>query len=330
MAKVDAMQRHARKAQSINAAMIGVLCLIGVVACSGNKSRATVTHVEKPSASQIVRDHEVLVVPIIQGGAAGWCLRNVMAPKSPCGVPEVSGGPIFAEGCNASSPTVIEVYALTSKRTAAVSVGGGLAIPTRVEVALSGGLRAALVEIRYSEHPDLEKCPGFTPLDASGRPIRSGQALRSPLGVLGRGVVQWRRRDRSGPVHLPHGVCVVGPTDIPGFSARLGTVVRRVRPSRGLFGRAFASCVSTEYFSRTNGLLSAAVLLDATNPGSAPGPLPGMKPVRGHPGVVEAPGPGAELVARRLRGAWLVVQEGGAGLREPLTLLEHLYATVHL
>jgi hypothetical protein len=56
-----------------------------------------------------------------------------------------------------------------------------------------------------------------------------------------------------------------------------------------------------------------------------------MKPLAGHLGIFEAPGDGNEMAARRIPGAWLVVEENdGIGLRVPLALLEHLRASVHV
>jgi hypothetical protein len=73
------------------------------------------------------------------------------------------------------------------------------------------------------------------------------------------------------------------------------------------------------------------VLLDVSHPGSTPPSLPGMQPLAGHPGIFEAPGAEGERAARRIPGAWLVVEEEDRiGLRVPVELLEHLRATIHL
>jgi hypothetical protein len=53
-----------------------------------------------------------------------------------------------------------------------------------------------------------------------------------------------------------------------------------------------------------------------------------MEPVAHHRSVFEAPN---RLFARRIDGAWLVVEEvDKIGSRVPLELLEHLHATLRL
>jgi hypothetical protein len=107
-----------------------------------------------------------------------------------------------------------------------------------------------------------------------------------------------------------------------------GTVATQIRPFPELLGQAFISCADVIYFYRNEHDLPAAVLLDATHPGAFPPGLPGMKPLTGHPSVFEVP---PDRFARRIRGAWLVVEEeDGIGPSVPVELLEHLRATVHL
>jgi hypothetical protein len=56
-----------------------------------------------------------------------------------------------------------------------------------------------------------------------------------------------------------------------------------------------------------------------------------MKPLAVHPGIFEAPGAEGELVARRVAGAWLVVEEEDRiGLKVPVELLEALHVTLAL
>ena len=101
-----------------------------------------------------------------------------------------------------------------------------------------------------------------------------------------------------------------------------------------LLGRPYIVCASTIYRDGQKEL-QASVLLDARQPGRAPAALPGMRPVRGWPGVFQAPGAEGKLFARRVAAAWLVVSGGqppvgGGQPANRLTLLEHLKCTVRL
>jgi hypothetical protein len=88
------------------------------------------------------------------------------------------------------------------------------------------------------------------------------------------------------------------------------------------------SCVDITYFYLGEHALTAAVLLNASHPGTTPPSLPDMKPLAGHPGIFEAPD-SQEMAARRIPGAWLVVEENdGIGLRVPAELLKSLRATI--
>lgn len=98
-----------------------------------------------------------------------------------------------------------------------------------------------------------------------------------------------------------------GPGSLLGCSAGGHMLVpTRVRPFPELVGQAFISCTETTYFYNKEHDLPAAVLLDAARPGAVPPGLLGMKPLAGHPSVFTAP---PDMFARRIRGAWLVVQE---------------------
>jgi hypothetical protein len=108
-------------------------------------------------------------------------------------------------------------------------------------------------------------------------------------------------------------------------------VATRIRAYRGLLGGGFLSCVNTVYVYHEEHHLTAAVLLDASHPGATPPPLPGMKPLAGHPGIFEAPGAEGEVAARHISGCVACGrEEDRIGLRVPVELLEHLRATIHL
>lgn len=297
-----------------------------------------------PYVSRLVPNSHVLLVPELRGGQAGWCLatsyRTATEGGSGCGgVTTTSTGPIIAEqGCD-ESETAMHLYGLTTSEVAAVSVYGGTPIPTTTNATLPDGLRAAAVEVlRHNEHPSIGHCPRMTPLDADGKPIRDTGKRAARLRFAKRlpGTKEW---DRGVPGQHPgwnarrpaHGACELSATQLPReTSARWGSVATVIRPETGLVGHALMSCVDTTYFYLEEHALTAAVLLNASHPGATPPPLPGMKPLVGHPGIFAAPD-SQEMAARRIPGAWLVVQENdGIGLRVPVELLESLRATIRL
>ena len=315
----------------------GVLLCMFCASCSAT---AAGRYVSRPAPNS-----HVLLVPALQGGQAGWCLatgyRTAMEGGSGCGeVTTATTGPIIAEqGCEASK-TGIDLYALTTGAVAAVSVYGGTPIPTTTNATLPEGLRAAAVEVlRHGGHPSVGlHCPRMTPLEADGKPIRDTGERAGRLRFATRlpGTKEW---DRGVPGEHPrwnarrpaHGACELSAAQLPReTSARWGSVATVIRPEKGLVGQALMSCVDITYFYLDEHALTAAVLLDASHPGATPPPLPGMKPLAGHPGMFAAPD-AQEMAARRIPGAWLVVEENdGIGLRVPVELLESLRATIRL
>jgi hypothetical protein len=297
--------------------VIVVACLCGMSACGSDESVAAV-HEQGQTTSQIVREYAVLLVPNLQGGIAGWCLTVVQEGARGCAAPSTLRGGIFTEGCAPHDPASTEVYALTRSNVMKVSVHGGPPIATRTTPSLIGGLRSVVVE-----EADGGVCPSVTPLDIRGKPmLRPRRLMGPPLEVVLRGRRQWRR-----PTPPAQGLCALKTAHLRGYVARWGNVVTRMSASR-VFDGGFVSCVDSEYFSPEEASMDAAVLLNAAQPGGTPKPLPGMRALRGRLDVFEAPGSEGELVARRIPHAWLVVEEGGTGIGEALTLLEHLHATV--
>ena len=304
-----------------------LLCTLTVSGCSRAASYSA--YISRP-----VPNGHVLLVPELSGGWAGWCVatgdRTATEGSSGCGAATTtSTGPIFAEGDCEEDETGIEVYALTTSEVAAVSIDGGTPIPTTTNATLPDGLRAAAVEVlRHNGRPSIEPhCPRITPLNAHGKPIRRLGKPSTPQALKLPGTRQWEAPERP-----PTGVCELTTTRLPPETvAEHGYVATQIRPYPGLLGRALLSCVSTVYVYHEEHRLTAAVLLDASHPGATPPPLPAMKPLAGHPGIFEAPGAEGELAARRIPGAWLVVEEEDRiGLGVPVELLEDLRATVNL
>jgi hypothetical protein len=320
-----------------------ILRIAGPLVCVLCVSSCSVT-VAGSYVSRPVPNSHVLLVPELQGGRAGWCLATGYETRGEgsdgCGKVTTKSASIFAEqGCN-EGETGIHLYALTTSEVPAVSVYGGTPIPTTTNTTLPDGLRAAAVEIlRHNGHPSIGlHCPQMTPLDADGKPIRDTgkRATRLTFAKTLPGTKEW---DRGVPGQHPrwntrpkaHGACELTATQLPReTSARWGSVATVIRPEKGLVGQALMSCVDITYFYLGEHALIAAVLLNASHPGATPPPLPDMKPLTGHPGIFEAPD-SQDMAARRIPGAWLVVQENdGIGLRVPVELLESLRATIRL
>jgi hypothetical protein len=288
--------------------------LAGVSAAAGARTAHAVS-----AGSQ---GYEVMLVAPVQGGLVGWCMTYQSPGRTggKCPVIAATGRPILAESFGFSpSPPVTEVVAVTTGQVASVSVPGARSsVATRAEPGLPYGFRAAFVEVPGTA-PSPEGRPRMTALDSSGQPIPvAGQPLTpSQYGLESS---PWRR-----PAHAPHGVCTLSAAPLPGLVAEGGRVALRLRSFTGIIGRPFLSCIDTEY-RLGNQPLDAGVILDATHPGVAPAPLPGMRPVRAHHGIFQAPGWNGQLVGRRIRGAWLLVE--GGGLSQRLTVLQRLHATV--
>jgi hypothetical protein len=280
---------------------------------------------------------------MLDGGSAGWCIATTKTSSTSkkgggvggCGGVRTSTGPIFYETCQGGSrgknSAETEVAVLTRGEVAFVAVAGGRPIPTESNSTLPGGLRAAAIELPgyriiakpFAAPDPWSPCPRVTALDANAKPIDKQGRSGAPL------TVQLPRQYWYRPEHPLSGVCQLTATRLPRDTVAIeGIVATRVRSLPELLGRAFISCVDTIYFYRDEHDLPAAVLLDAAHPGAVPPGLLGMKPLAGHPSVFEAP---PHMFARRIRGAWLVVEEeDNIGSRVPVELLERLRATVHL
>jgi hypothetical protein len=253
----------------------------------------------------------------------GWCVTDTTGNGGgfSCTIAPTGSDPIIHESWSGfEPPPVTHGLAVTTGEVTAVSVGGGPPIPTRLEPGLPYGLRAVLVEINGKLGSLLGEALRFTALDPTGRRLpRPARARRDP--ERGLPVRAWQR-----PARPTSGACQLTTDHVPGLTAQWGASVQRLKSSSGIIGRPYLSCVDTEYYLE-NWPLDAAVVLDATRPGTPPAPLLRMRPVHGRPGVVQAPGAQKDIVGRRIPGAWLLV-EGGSGLRQRLTVLEHLHATV--
>lgn len=314
----------------VKAITVGLMFMGFVAGVTTACSSAVSSNGDRERAIVVARDYPVLLAPNLKGGVAGWCLIGVTPDSSGCTVlSSTFTGPIFAENCEPQEhPIVSYIYALTTSEAAFVSIAGGTRVPTRAEAALPRSLRAVFVEIHGRLGGKAKRCPRLIAFTKSGHRIQGHARSRGPLQVE---LPERQTWNEAG--YVPTGACTLKTEHVNGFVASRGAVLQNIKPVGGLFGNAFLSCVDTEYFEeKEDTYLDAAILLDAAHPGSPVAELPGMKPLAGHPGVfVAARDWRGRLVARRLHDAWLVVEEEKPlGLREPLRLLSHLRASVHI
>ena len=126
-----------------------------------------------------------------------------------------------------------------------------------------------------------------------------------------------------GPTHPGAGACELGQSGLQGLTPEWGHTLAKITPVTDAQGELLLSCIDTHYY--LNGWpLTAAVLLNAQDPGSTPGPLPGAAPVPGTANTVDVPTAG--ISGRRVGNAWLVVS-GGSGATQRLSVLRALPIT---
>jgi hypothetical protein len=315
-----------------------VLACTVLAACSDAPGASSVASTHRTVASRPMPGVRVGLTPMLEGGHAGWCVTMTTTyparhDGASCGGVRTSTGPIFDETCTEElTPNVVtHVLVLTRGDVAAVTVAGGAAIPTESNNMLPAGLRSAAIELpgyKVALKPPTvvepwRPCPRVTALDTHAKPIHEQGRQGAPL------VIRLPRRQWKAPARPPSGVCRLSSTRLRRrIVAAEGTVALRVRPLPKLIGKASISCAETTYAYMEEHDLPASVLLSAAHPGANPPPLPDMTPVHGHPGVFASP---PSTFARRVHGAWLVVQEeDNIGPSVPVELLEHLHATVDL
>jgi hypothetical protein len=295
--------------------LVMAICVVALASCSGSSDPI-----------QTVRHESVLFVPPIEAGDGGWCLA--IQNEACRGI--ALQGPIIAEGWVGYGPPPTRIgIVVTTSAVSAVSVEGGAPIAMRGEEALPDDLRAASVEIQGGRR--FRRVPGFgisAPVPASFVPLAQGGKLMHQIRGLRTSLLFVEPTKRwTWPASVPRGICAIRIGRLEGLRVERGNVVTRFEHRVGLVERPLLSCALTVYELNGSSVL-ASVLVDAGDPGSSPTPLPGMKPLAGHPGVVQAPVADGEAVAHRIPGAWLIVTKG-SGVSQRLDLLEHMSAKVH-
>jgi hypothetical protein len=326
-------RRRARRARLSAAALLTLVGIGAVVwAVSGQGAaaeRGAIAHAAAragASRQTAAAGFGIRLSPALDGGQYGWCV----------GLEEPGFGGIAGGGCSATPTESLplsmvltsadartrreSIVVLTTPQVAAVRVGARRVVATTGLPGLPYGLRAARIVVPFmGRHTAAGRVvfpapaePSLTPLNSVGRPIAS--ALVRPSAQT--------------PALAARGPCALKAGGVPGLAPKWSHVASELAPYRGaLVGRAFFSCIDTEYFLH-NWPLDAAILLDAAHPGSAPAAIPGLSPVPGRAGYLNGPGDfKGELTATRRGNAWLVVA-GGSGLAQRIDVLSHLTATV--
>jgi len=232
---------------------------------------------------------------------------------------------------NGVGPPSVHGFVVTSSAVAAVSVDGGAPIPTVASAGLYSGLRSAAYEIPGTRLPPVTTGrarvrPLVTPLGAEGQPITAPTPIK-PKAAL-------EIRSWEAPGRPSSGVCEISARRSSGFAAQSGGVVAVIRPVVSTPLPPYVTCAETTYSipspEGTAEELSAFVVLDAGDPGATPDAMAALEPMLGVARVFQSRvPPSGEVVARRIPGAWLLV-EGGANTEQRVRLLDRLSASVHM
>ncbi len=311
-----------------------VACLLTAISCAGTTDRSRSGYFRQMSPTR--RSGEVLLEPKFQAGEGGWCVTTLSVGASACQTFRLPTfqGPIIVEswsGESSSSTTPVDrAVVLTTGKVATVALAGYRPVPTQTGTGLPDHLRAAVVEIRGSSERSVlgvatpAPFPGshFAALNSRGDEIPQSRLPGPPLEF------QVPSRSWKRPEHMPSGVCSLSVRAATGILLEGGGVMMAVRPHPDIRGREFVDCVRASYLV-DNWPLEVNVLLDAAHPGALPASLPAMRPVARHPGVFQGPGVEGEMVARRIRRAWVIVAKG-EGFMQRLKMLERIDVTTRL
>jgi len=271
--------------------------------------------------------------PALTGGVYGWCLTVEGGGTCP-NVPTADGP--LAGAMTATEPRAQRevITFLLPPEVAGVLVNGRRLRAVTVPGDLPYHLRVARVTLPR---------PGTPVAPAGHNPAPPGPPTpQSILAINAQGVVLHPRSNperEAAPDRIswwesahpaPAGPCRIRAHGMSALAPKWGHVAAEIHRYPGrIIGRAFFSCIDTEYYLH-DWPLDAAILLDAEHPGRPPAPIPGMKPVPHTLGLFNAPGDfHGDITAVRHGDAWLVVA-GGSGLPQRIEVLRHLTATISL
>ena len=319
----DARRRQLRRRQLAAAVAVALAALGAAIGWLATHSGSAQPPYSRGALRVLraLRDRKELVqprfVPVLEGGEYGWCLvigRGGGCPYIPAELVttvDVGGTEV---------PGKEQIRLLIGPKVAGVLVNGRQGQMVTLG-RLPYGLRVAQITF--------PKGSGVVYYAESLRDRRARQTSWAKPGRMGA-----RRSSRQDPlvaaprVLSPRGPCQIRATGLAGLTAEWGRVATTIRPyPHKIAGRAFFSCIDTEYYLN-NWPLQTALLVDAQHPGRPPAPIPSMAPISGAPGMFKAPGGWhGEITAVRHGNAWLVVA-GGRGLSQRVQVLRHLSARV--
>ncbi len=288
--------------------------------------------------------YRITVWPVLQGGVSGVCAMIVFeGPHGEgyggCGAPyPTTAMPYLAPGGRTVYPNGIIPrggaleYFLTGPRVASVRIGTRLVITPRREAGLPAGDRAVVFYLPAGS-PQID--PPWFPAEQHG--LTRGAKALSVVAVgrdgaaipVDQGIQSFRLPARywERPEKPPSGACALAAPS--SYRAFRGTTAVRLEPETDVEGAALTSCLSVDY-KVAGTTLTAAVLVNAKSPTSAPPALFGASPVAGQPGLVnreEDTGLHSSTMiaftARRDGPAWIVV-EGGRGLAQRIQAVRAL------
>jgi hypothetical protein len=343
----DAQKRQRRRRLGIGISLIAVaglgVLLAGLTGAFGSRTRSA----PHPSYLAVQRARErlggVRISPALEGGDYGWCVT--IRATGTCGGPTtqnarsitgLGGIEIDQRGdVRATALLAADVHGVLANGRAAKLIHVPAHIPyhlhlVQIELPNTGtspatGSRSGAATsgpvTAPAPPPSVPPMPTLTAIGAGGKPVGK---VTEPVAT--RVAIRWWEK----PEALPSGPCQIRAHGLRGLTPQWGHVAVAVRPYPArIVGRAFFSCIDTEYYFH-NWPLETAVLLDAEHPGRTPDPLPNIKAVAGASGFYNTPGGwNGEITATRRGDAWLAV-EGGSSVTQRVEVLRHLAATVRL
>ncbi len=333
----DARRRQRRRRQRSLAALI-VLAGIGGLAAAmigGHHSHPPANANAEAASAAAIRARraqaptDVRLTPSLEGGSYGWCLSIHGGGTCPV-IPTAGGG--LQGGILVEPRSHTETITLLLPDEAVGILVDGQRVHAVTIASLPYHLRLAAVTIPRRGTPstpagNAPPPPGpptpqsLLAINAQGRILRSPPTPAHEPGP--RRVIWWAR-----PTALPHGPCQIHAHGMPNLQPQWGHVATSITPyPQRIIGRAFYSCIDTEYYVH-HWPLETAILLDAQHPGSTPAAIPGLTRVPAAAAFYNGPGDfrGGQTAIRK-GNAWLVVA-GGSGLAQRIEVLTHLTATV--